>query len=283
MTSPHDPIPSDSCTFLDVSTPPQVIPPAPEPEGAPPHPSLEGPPWNGWDIVLLVAAAFFFLAFVGGIVLGVAAHLYGGAVTPADLSREPKVLVPAQALSYLALLVFMGVLVRLRYRARFWETICWRWPAGADWLKYVAGGILLAGVIQALSYLFPMPPSLPIDKFFRDATSAWLLAGFGILVAPPVEELFYRGFLYPVLARPLGTFGAVVLTSIPFALMHASQLGSAWAPLLMLFLVSVALTLTRAKTGSVAASVLMHMAYNTTLFTMLFIATDHFQHLEKAL
>lgn len=267
-----------------MSYPPQITPPAPEPPApAPAPPLLREPLWNGWDIVLLLAAALFLLFFVGGVVFGVAAHLYGPGVSPAELSRDPKVLVPAQALSYVALLLFMGVLVRLRYRARFFETIHWRWPVGADALKYVAGGVLLAGVIQALSYLFPMPPSLPIDKFFRDATSAWLLAGFGILVAPPVEELFYRGFLYPVLARPLGTFGAVVLTSIPFALMHASQLASAWAPLLMLFLVSVVLTLTRAKTGSVAASVLVHMAYNTTLFTMLFFATDHFQHLEKAL
>ncbi len=233
--------------------------------------------------MLLVAAALFALFFVGGIVFGAAAHLYGGQVTAAELGRDPKVLVPAQALSYLALLIFMSVLVRVRFRAGFWKTIHWRWPARADWLKYVAGGIVLAGAIQALSYLFPMPPSLPIDKYFRDATSAWLLAGFGILVAPPVEELFYRGFLYPVLARHLGVFGAVVLTSVPFALMHAAQLASAWAPLLMLFLVSVALTLTRARTGSVAASVLMHMAYNTTLFAMLFFATDHFQHLEKAL
>ncbi|HXZ26914.1 MAG TPA: CPBP family intramembrane glutamic endopeptidase [Terriglobales bacterium] len=266
-----------------MSLPPQIVQPPLEPPAPLPHSSAENPPWNGWDIVLLLAAAFFFLFFVSGVVYGVAAHLYGRSVTPAELSRDPRVLVPAQALSYVALLLFMAVLVRLRYRARFFQTIRWRWPAGADCLKFVAGGILLAGVIQALSYLFPMPPSLPIDKYFRDATSAWLLAGFGILVAPLVEELFYRGFLYPVLARPLGTFGAVVLTSIPFALMHASQLASAWAPLLMLFLVSVALTLTRAKTGSVAASVLVHMAYNFTLFTMLFFATDHFQHLEKAL
>ena len=266
-----------------------MMPPAPEPPSAPPpaptptpQPSGENPIWNGWDIVFLAAAAFFCLFFVGGVVFGVAAQYYHGAVTAAELSRDPKVLVPAQALSYVALLIFMAILVRLRYRARFWRAIQWRWPAGAEWLGFVAGGIVLAGAIQALSYLFPMPPSLPIDKYFRDATSAWLLAGFGIFVAPPVEELFYRGFLYPVLARPLGTFGAVVLTSVPFALMHASQLASAWAPLLMLFLVSVVLTLTRARTGSVAASVLVHMAYNTTLFTMLFFATDHFRHLEKA-
>jgi hypothetical protein len=31
----------------------------------------------------------------------------------------------------------------------------------------------------------------------------------------------------------------------------------------------------------VAASFLVHAAYNTTLFTMLYIASDHFRHLER--
>ncbi len=238
---------------------------------------------DGWDVALILAAAFFLFFFVIPIVLATAFYLSRGGVNAVELASNPRVFVPAQAAGYAVLLLFMGALVRLRHNARFWEGIRWRWPAGLTWLGFLAGGVALAIAIQIATVKLPMPPSLPIDKYFRDAASAWLLAGFGILVAPPVEELFYRGFLYPVLARPLGVPAAVVLTSIPFALMHASQLASAWAPLLMLFVVSVALTLTRARSGSVAASVLMHMAYNTTLFTMLFFATDHFRHLEKAL
>jgi hypothetical protein len=55
----------------------------------------------------------------------------------------------------------------------------------------------------------------------------------------------------------------------------------AWAPLLVLFGVGAVLTLVRARTNSVATCVLMHIGYNSTLFTMLFFATDHFHHLEK--
>jgi CAAX protease family protein len=266
-----------------------INPPSPEPPGsllppAPPGaPSAESPLCDGWDVALILAAAFFLFFFVIPIVLAAAFYLSRGAANAIELASNPRIFVPAQVSGYAVLLLFMGALVRLRHSARFWEGIRWRWPAGFAWLGFFAGGVALAIAIQIATVKLPMPPSLPIDKYFRDATSAWLLAGFGILVAPPVEELFYRGFLYPVLARHLGIFGAVVLTSIPFALMHAAQLASAWAPLLMLFLVSVALTLTRARTGSVAASVLVHMAYNTTLFAMLFFATDHFRHLEKAL
>jgi len=32
---------------------------------------------------------------------------------------------------------------------------------------------------------------------------------------------------------------------------------------------------------SVAATVLMHMAYNATIFVVTYIATDRFQHMEK--
>jgi hypothetical protein len=37
----------------------------------------------------------------------------------------------------------------------------------------------------------------------------------------------------------------------------------------------------RAKTNSVAAGVLIHMAYNGTIAVAMFAATDGFRHLEK--
>jgi len=50
---------------------------------------------------------------------------------------------------------------------------------------------------------------------------------------------------------------------------------------LVVFLVGVALTLTRAMTKSVAASLLMHIAYNGTISVLIFFASDGFRNLEK--
>jgi membrane protease YdiL (CAAX protease family) len=50
---------------------------------------------------------------------------------------------------------------------------------------------------------------------------------------------------------------------------------------LVVFLVGVALTLTRAKTKSVASSLLVHIAYNGTLSVLLYVGSDGFRHLEK--
>jgi len=55
----------------------------------------------------------------------------------------------------------------------------------------------------------------------------------------------------------------------------------AWAPLLLLFLVGLVLTITRAVTKSVAASWIIHVAYNATLFGFLYVGSQGFRHLEN--
>jgi membrane protease YdiL (CAAX protease family) len=142
-------------------------------------------------------------------------------------------------------------------------------------------GIILAVVIDGLSRFLPIPKSLPMDKYFHDAASAYLLAAFGMTLAPLLEELFFRGLLYPVLRRVFGLTIAVVLTAAAFAGIHGTQLGYAWAPILSIFVVGVVFTAARERTNSVAASFLMHCGYNFSLFALLWLASDHYRHLEK--
>jgi uncharacterized protein len=96
-----------------------------------------------------------------------------------------------------------------------------------------------------------------------------------------MEELFFRGFLYPVLARRLGLIVSVTITAFLFALIHEEQLAHAWAPMFLIFIVGVVFTLVRARMQSVAASFLMHVGYNFTLFAALFFSTGHFHNFDK--
>jgi membrane protease YdiL (CAAX protease family) len=249
-------------------------PPDLEP-AAPPEPR-ENPVWSGWDVLRIAVLAVLAIAVVN-LVTYLGLRAWRGMPLP-NYTTNPKVLVPVQFVSYLIVVGFMYSLVNSYGRA-FWGAVQWRWPASAA--GYVAGGIAVALAVQASSALLPIPKSLPIEKFFRDSTDAWLMTIFGTTLAPLVEELFFRGFLYPVLARRIGVPGATVLTAGAFALIHQSQLAQAWAPLLLLFLVGLALTITRARTGSVAASFLVHVGYNATLFALLYVATDQFRHLER--
>jgi hypothetical protein len=82
--------------------------------------------------------------------------------------------------------------------------------------------------------------------------------------------------------RRLGNLIGIAATAFCFALIHQSQLGYAWGPLLLLFFVGLVLTAVRARLRTVGGSFLIHVAYNTTLFSLLWISTDHFRHMEKA-
>lgn len=199
--------------------------------------------------------------------------------TLAEVGLDPLVTVAAQVVAYLVILAFMYALVERGRGQPFWRAIRWNWPQ--SWLAYLSGGCVLSIALQGLAHFLPMPKELPIDRFFQNAREAWVLSLFGMTLAPLLEELFFRGFLYPVLARRISVGPAILITAASFGVIHAPQLGRAWAPVLIVFLVGVVLTITRAITKSVAASLLIHIAYNATISVMIFAATDGFRHLEK--
>jgi membrane protease YdiL (CAAX protease family) len=238
----------------------------------------ENPPWTFLEVVLLTAFGIFVVAFLQGIAVGIAHRRYP-LIPLADLARNARIVLPAQLLAYLALLG--GMMAMLRSRGlHFWRSVRWNWP-GTRWAGFLLLGIMMAFVIQGVSALLPIPKKLPIEQFFADPTSAYMLALFGITLAPLMEELYFRGFLYPVLERRLGVPLSVFLTSLAFAAIHASQLGQAWAPLLLLLLVGLLLTIARVRTGSVGTSFLLHVGYNLTLFTVMYFVTDHFRNMQN--
>jgi uncharacterized protein len=258
------------------------IPPvesSPAPAIVPTSPYAEDPAWNGWDVVRIALLSLFSIFSSMLVVSYVARALFYPSIAWAEVVKRPELIVCAQLVAYLLLLIFMYLAVRGRTKIGFWKAIRWNWPQ--NWLGYFVLGILLSLALQALASLLPLPKHLPIDRFFQTTREAYLLAIFGVTFAPLLEELFFRGFLYPVLARRIGVISAILLTALLFGLLHADQLGRSWAPVLVIFLVGIALTVTRAVSQSVAAGVVMHIAYNATISVLIFLATDHFRHLEK--
>jgi uncharacterized protein len=238
------------------------------------------PAWTVWDVLLVLFLALLAIVVFSLVAMAIARHLpaFRGA-SPAELSRNPLLVVPVQGLAYVVVLAVMYIIVR-GYGGGFWGSVKWNWPRGR-WRNYLITGVGLAIGLEVFSAFLPIPKSLPIEKFFSDATSAYLMAVFGTTLAPLLEELFFRGLLYPVLARRAGVRLGVVFTAMLFSLIHQSQLGYAWGPLLLLFIVGLVITTVRARTGSVAAGFLIHVAYNFTLFFLLYVSTDHFRHLER--
>lgn len=237
------------------------------------------------DVVLVLVAAGVSLFLFSVVAISIA--YYGHGAHPADaraIAMNAFVLVPAEAMAYAFTLGFAAYLVILRHGVGLLRATRWNMPGAQKALTALAGGAALGLTSQLLSGLLQrwIPKSLPIDQFFRDTGSAYLLAFFGILIAPLMEELFFRGFVYPAVARWTGVVPSVLITGGAFAMLHQGQLARAWVPLLILFAVGVVITAVRVRTRSVATCVFVHMGYNLAIFTLLFIITQGFRHMEKA-
>jgi membrane protease YdiL (CAAX protease family) len=244
----------------------------------PPSPA-ENPPWSGWDVIKIAALTLAMIFVFVLIVMIGAQRLFYPKLSIMEVGKFPLVSIFAQLGAYLVVLAFMYVVATQSGRT-FAQAISWKWP-GNRALTYLIAGVVFSVALQGLARLLPMPKSLPIDSFFQTSVEAWVLSVFGMTLAPLVEEFFFRGFLYPVLARKLGMLVAIALTAAAFCAIHVQQLGKAWGPVLIVFLIGLVLTIIRAVTKSVAAGVLTHMAYNGTISVLAFIATDGFRHLDK--
>ena len=213
-----------------------------------------------------------------------------------------------QAVSYVLTLAVAWVLFPRLWDRTFSLGIEWNALAAKRWWYWIMlVGAGMSGLAQFALRFVAEPKSSPLDQVLRTTQGAWLMTGFGVLLAPVTEEIAFRGFLLPALAiaydwlalerTPAGLqkwqsssmhsraalIFASIFSSIPFALMHAGQLQHAWGALGILYSVSLVLSFVRIRTNSVAAGVLMHATYNLTVFVVLFIGTDGYRHMEKFL
>jgi membrane protease YdiL (CAAX protease family) len=248
------------------------------PAGPPP---VENPVWNGWDVLLLVGLAFVTILVSQLVILFGAKYFVYRRASLAQLAQRPLLLLISQFLIDGAVAVLLFLLVEGKYHVRFWSAIRWNWPRSA-WRQLGLGAVMLLALSMVESFL-PMPKSTPFEKLFIRPRDAYLLAIIAVSLGPLVEELFFRGFLYPVLARRWGVAWGIFLTALPFAAMHMPQYGYAWSALLVILIVGIVCGIVRAVTHSVGASFLVHVGYNGTQMLIAVVATHGFRHMERAI
>lgn len=266
---------------------------------------------------LLDTTLFLVLLVGGGVVssalLGVALYFhwlekYFGIHSLDAAAKSTPVELGLELVIYLIGIGIAVPLFRMIWQKSFFSGVHWH-GGTAGRLRYLLFGVAVVCNLLAVvgNWLLPFPQHAPIDKLFGTTTDAWMLACFGVLIAPFFEEMIFRGFLLPAIAtawdwlhekvthelpRPLDPAGnpvwsvgamvfAALLVSAPFAAMHAPQVGNAWGPVLLLYCISLILCAVRLKTRSLAASTLVHASYNFLLFAVMFVETGGFRHMDK--
>lgn len=136
-------------------------------------------------------------------------------------------------------------------------------------VAYVVATLLAAG----LTALFTVFPWFDAEQVQETGFGIWMNGGerviaFLVLVvlAPIVEELIFRGWLYGKLRRELNAPVAILLTSLLFALIHFQ-----WNVSVNVFTLSVVLCVLREITGTVYSGILTHMLKNGIAFYLLYV------------
>ena len=99
----------------------------------------------------------------------------------------------------------------------------------------------------------------PLVKQMAERREGWAyVAVFAVLIAPILEEVAFRGLLYPALRRGIGVRGAVISTAVLFGLVHGEANVIVPLTILGVFLVYLIET-----TGSVLSCIAAHAAFNS--------------------
>jgi membrane protease YdiL (CAAX protease family) len=171
----------------------------------------------------------------------------------------------------------------------FWSALGWSWSKRVGFWTSAGLAVLLLGAgVAFTSYVRGEPTE--IDRLIQSSTAArWTLAILAATTGPLVEELVYRGVLYPALQRAAGMFWAIVGVSILFTLPHIPQYYNNVAVIAVVFILSISLTLVRAFTGRLLPCFIMHLVFNAIQSAIIIIepylreATPDVEHKAPAL
>lgn len=173
--------------------------------------------WNGWDVLLITLLTIVTVVTLQvGEVLAVQWRWYPHerfSDVVQRVSQMPIAAIVSTLLAYIPVAVLMILLVEGKYHVPFWRSIRWNWPR-SEW-KFLGMGLVLLIALAILQGFLPIPKDTPFEHLFDSPRDAFLLSIIAVSIGPLMEELFFRGFLYPVLARRTGVVWAILLTALP--------------------------------------------------------------------
>ncbi len=236
-----------------------------EPLEAAPEPAASGTPWPMWTAFVAVITALVVGNVLGGIVIAIAG---AGGVDTGDLPVAWSMI--ANGVFQLSLLGTALFFART-YGGLSADRLGWRtvalWPAlGWSVLALVAYYVFQAVWISALN--LQNETDEITNKLQDNPTTATvaLIAVFAVVIAPIVEETFFRGYVFTALRTSLPTAWAALITGVIFGAVHG--FGSPIGFLPPLALLGVVLCLVYWKTQSLLPCIALHLTNNAIALTV---------------
>ena len=234
----------------------------------------------GGKDLLKVLGIVWFAEIILGIVVVAFSSRSEGAVGASGLQFEPWAVVCTASIS--AVITIWAC----------WRFACKRYGlplAEGLYLKPVSRRITntsaIAGVVCAIvggliAARYSTGKSLIADLFMQPSSETpgayelfYPMVGLALFAAV-VEEIYYRGFLYSIFQRLLGTGWAMGIIIAWFGLLHAPQLAQDLVGLPLIVLMGALFTGLRYKYDSIWPSIACHLAYNGSIMAVSIISVE---------
>lgn len=179
----------------------------------------------------------------------------------------------AQIFGLLACLVI--ITKKLKHHGGSWSSVGLRKFKLLKGAKYILGyygiilGLLLLLAIIATSLSLGDVPSTPDGESGGSGMLAamggfWPTFALTVVLAPIIEEIVFRGVLFPAIRRRFGVLLGVVVSSLIFTLVHLNPL-----QMISVLPLGIYLAVMYQRTGSIYPGMLLHASWN---LLVLFIA-----------
>lgn len=188
----------------------------------------DGPRWNLWDMAMAITLVIGATLIAGLIAVVVADPLLDPGQSYEDNAAAYAItLVPGMVLVEVFLLASAIWFGPRKYRLPL-ATLGLRRSVHASWsvpvMMAIASLALVYGYDALMSLTSVELASTP-DQIFENAAPFIVVAVGAVLMAPWIEEVFFRGFLFGGLSKRCGWVLAAVVSSFLFATAHLDVYG----------------------------------------------------------
>lgn len=244
-----------------------------------PNNSPNNPYWGFWATIgfgLLIFIVFSFVQSIALITYGLYLENWN---TNADIGKIVSTLlyngnaislaeIPSAAISIGLIALFAS----LRPQLNITQYLQLYKPQTATLLKWLGVMAIVIILLEVSNVILEKENPEFMTKVYSSTTNLPLLWIAVIIAAPFFEEFFFRGFLLEGIRHsPVGTVGAILITSLTWAMMHM-QYG--WFEIATIFLIGILFSIAKLKTQSLYIPIAMHALMNLTASIFMALATE---------
>lgn len=227
----------------------------------------DNPPWGLLPAVLTWFSSIALLWLVPQLCVlpYVASHYRGVDVTKELLFADKTfvmILVAGFVPAHLLTLALSWAVVTRLGRISAAKALGWNWNPGFGIWKSVLLAIFLFLLAMVIIHKFGGQET-DLERILQSSRATALITAFlAAATAPLVEEVIYRGLLYSAFQRAIGPAFAVVVVASLFAGLHVWQYWPNAGAISAIGMLSVVLTIVRARTGRLLPCFVIHLVFN---------------------